>query len=627
MPQNTDLYTVMYSYAKKAGSPLIDMEAFIGFLEKYAKRSCEEKPEWTKWASETGTKVWMEVNHLAEDGKLIIEQDNAGTKIRFCNYYAELVKEAYKNPDEDANRPFPNEESFQFNIPDDQIRPLHIQEDFSFFLEEPQKKLLPIIKLIFPYRAGNAFILAPMIPLTLLEISILKIRNYLLRHGNKEYIQHKLASQLTGKDDRLQEIMDQIVIRPGDCILDLRKYREASFHFWGHFCNLIRSDLKQKNELLQEEIAALQAAYIIEDCNTYYKTLAVKAKEQELALKNFDLEMDKPPYYFSREGLRRFKDNKGMLLLDICGQDALDAHIKKLSTETTSSDELPALIYFRTADGTAWLIKKTKVLPACARLLEETRPLVTKAIFDRWKLMLKEYRKESAMDNDKDFENLVAGYIKEHAPVLQALLQDSKLFLIYEEVRSSQKGLPKSSQLFNRNELLPLPVLLNIKRKQLYSDVKILMPFWHFFLHSFFAFFRRKKKKVRQNETETGNKITTSDSYKELQQRAEAMQTVIVPRGQTLDSYIDTVCSRWNELLNKQAAANLVEDINALIRDRFRALLRLQKFSTVSQDALDTLAFTILDSYPSLRKIRDQTSLLLYIKLYLIKLLTARAVF
>jgi len=623
MPQNTDLYNVMYSYAKKAGSPLIEMEAFIGFLEKYAKRICEEKPEWAKWANETGTRVWMEVNHLAEDGKLIVEQNQAGTKIRFCNYYAELINEAYKNPDED--RPFPNEESLKLIIPEDQIKPLYMQDNFSFFLEEPQKTVLPIIKLIFPHGAGSAFVLAPMIPLTLLEMAILKIRNYLLSHNNREYIQRKLTPQLTGKDDRLSEIMDQILIRHKDCINDLMKYREASFHFWGHFCNLVRSDLKQKNELLQEEIAALQAVYIVEGCNVYYKSLAVKAKEQELALKNFDLEMDKPPYYYSREAILRFKDNKGMLLLDICGQEVLEAHIKKLSTETASSDELPALIYFHTANGTAWLIKKTKVLPACARLLEETRPLVTKAVFDRWKLMLKEYRKESAMDNDKDFENLIAGYIKEHAPVLYALLQDRKLFLIYEEMRSSQESLSKSSQLFNRNELLPLPVLLNIKRKQLFTEVKLLMPFWHFFLHRFFALFRRKKKKNKRKETETENKITTGDSYKELQQKAEALQSVMVPRGQTLDSYLNLVCSRWNELLNKQAASNLVEDVNTLIRDRFRALLRLQKFSMVSHDALDTLAFTILDSYPSLGKIRDQTSLLLYIKLYLIKLLTARA--
>ncbi|MDR2702413.1 MAG: hypothetical protein LBB72_08280 [Spirochaetaceae bacterium] len=626
MPQNTDLYSVMYSYAKKAGSPFIDMEAFIGFLEKYAKRICDEKPEWARWTNETGKKVWMDVNHLAEDGKLIIDQNHAGTRIHFCNYYAELIKEAYKNPDDDTDRPFHNEESLKIIIPDEQIKPLHMQENFSFFLEEPQKKLLPIIKLIFPYEAGNAIVLAPMIPLTLLEMAILKIRNYLLRHGNKEYVQHKLAPHLTGKDNRLQEIMDQILIRPNDCIHDIRQYREVSFHFWGYFCNLVRSDLKQKNELLQEDIAALQAAYIIEGCSTYYKALAVKEKEQEIALRNFDLEMDKPPYYFSREALLRFKDNKGMLLLDICGQEALDSHIKKRSTETVSSNELPDMVYFHTAGGAAWLIKKTRVLTACARLLEENRPLVIKAIFDRWKIMLKEFRKESAMDNDKDFETLTAEYIKEYVPVLHALLQDRKLFLIYEEMRSSPKTLPKSSQLFNWNELLPLPVLLGIKRKQILSDVKLLIPFWHSFLHGFFAFFKRISKKKKRKQAEAGKKITTGDSYTEMQQRAEVMQSMIVPRGQTLDSYIKTVCSRWNELLNEQAANNLVEDVNALVRDRFRALLRLQKFSMVSQDDLDTLAYTILDSFPSLRKIRDQNSLLLYIKLYLIKLLTARTV-
>jgi hypothetical protein len=98
----------MYYYAKKAGSPLIDMEEFISFLEKYAKRISVEKPEWTKWASDTRTKVSIEADQLAGEGKLVFDSINSKAKVHFCLYYAELVKEAYKNAENESDMRFPD---------------------------------------------------------------------------------------------------------------------------------------------------------------------------------------------------------------------------------------------------------------------------------------------------------------------------------------------------------------------------------------------------------------------------------------------------------------------------------------------------------------------------------------
>jgi len=538
----------------------------------------------------------------------------------------DLVQEAYKNADETADQPFPDEELLRVIIPQEQLRPLRVPEELIPLFDEPKQETLPIIKLLFPGGSGSALVLAPMIPFTLMEFALLKVRNYLLRHGNREYVRHRLNPQLAGREAQLQEILDQIAIRPSDCLKDLNRHREVSFYFWSHFCTLIRSDLTQKKELLAEELAALQAVHIIDAFNIFMKTKAARAKEAELAFRNFELEMDKVPYYFSRESIMRFKDNKGVPLLNMCSQETLDEYIKKRSTETSKPNELPDFVYFRSSDGISWLVKKTRVLTVCARLLAETRPLVINAIFNRWKIMLKEFRKESAMDDDKSFETLIAGYIKDHAPMLQAVLYDAKLRLIYEEMQSSQNDAPQSFQLFVRNELQPFRVLLNIKRKQILSDVKLLIPFWYRLLNDFLAFFknRRKKKKSGRKETENKKENTGGDPLGELQTKALEVQSRIVPRGQTLDSYLKTVSFRWVELINKQAYNDLIEDVHTLIRDCLRSILRSKKTSLVSPDALDTIAYNILDSSTGLRKIRDQSSLLLYIKLYIIKLLTAK---
>jgi hemolysin-activating ACP:hemolysin acyltransferase len=219
-----------------------------------------------------------------------------------------------------------------------------------------------------------------MIPCTILETGLIKVRNYLLKHGNREYMQHKLAPQLIGKEDHLREIIDQVMTHPLNCITDIEDGREAAFYFWAYFCNQARRDLASKNELLADEYGALQAVYLIEVCNSFFKARAAKAKEVELAFKNFELELEKPPYYFSRETIAKFKDNKGVPLLGRYTQEGLEAYIKKRITEPPAPDELPELLYFRTGDGTNWLIKKSKLLPLCARLFAETRLLVIKSV-------------------------------------------------------------------------------------------------------------------------------------------------------------------------------------------------------------------------------------------------------
>jgi len=627
MAQRTDLYSIMYSYARKQESPIVDMETFIPFLEKYSKQMQEKKPEWAKWTTETGKKVWMEINSLVEEEKLEVNDSSGKTKIHIKQYYAELVKEGYRNPDEDSDIPLPNEDTLKILIPEDQIKPLYVPQDLLAFFNEPQRELFPIIRLLFPAAGGNALILAPMIPFTLMEFALSKIRNYLLRHGNREYVQHKLTPQLTGKETQLRDILDQISIRPIDCLNDLKKSREVSFLFWAHFCTMVRTELSQKTELLQEDIAALQAVYIIDTFNSYMKKRAARTKETEYAFKNFELEMDKPPYYFSRESIMRFTDNKGVPLVKMCGQDALDAYIKKRSTEPANPNELPDYVFFRIDDGTSWLVKKTKAFFVCAKLLADARPVIINAVYNRWKIMLKEYRKESAMEDNGEFEKLVAAYVKEHTPLLQTVLHDEKLRLIYAEMSVSKKGIAEMSRLFNKNELLPYRVLLNLKRKQILNDVKFLMPFWRVIFFELIAFFKKgnkKKKSLNEDDTDETPK-KAKEPYEELKTKAQEAGTKLVPSGHTLDSYLKDVSHRWVELINKQAYDALIEDVNSLIRDKVRHLLRIKR-NSLGRDAIDTMAYTIIDSSSGLRKIRDQGSLLLYTKLYIVKLFTTKGI-
>jgi hypothetical protein len=630
MAQAVALYPVLYSYSRKNGSPAIDVESFVGFLQKYAQRVCVERPEWAEWATDTGPRVWRELNQLQETGKVTLVNKEIGQQIFVNLYYAEQVREAYKNPDNDADMPFPDEKFLNISIPREQLKPLDVSVDLPAFLKEPQTTALPIIELVFPNDYGEALALTSMIPFTILETSLIKVRNYLLKHGNREYIQRKLAPQFIGKEDHLRELLDQVTIRPLNCINDMKNGRETAFYFWVYFCNQVRYDLTSKNELLADEQGALQAIYLIEVCNSFFKAGVTKAKEIELAFKNFELEMEKPPYYFSRDAIAKFKDNKGIPLLGRYTQEGLDAYIKKRISEAPMPEELPELLYFRTGDGANWLVKKSKLLPLCARLFAETRPVVIKSISKRWKKLLVNFMREPAMEEDREFEDLVLRYVEESAPVLVALLQDHRLYLVYEELQRSGKDFPESLKLFNKNELFPLRVLLFIKRKELLSDVRLLLPFWYTIpiISHIIAFFQnvgKKKKKRIQNEDESSVSPQNDSIRKELQNTARELEARLVPSGYTLESYLEELSQRWGNLLNKQAKDNLVEDVNALVRDKLRHMLHFQK--NVRRDTVDKMAESIMDSSTGLHKISEQNYLFLYIKLYLVKLLIGKAVF
>ena len=242
--------------------------------------------------------------------------------------------------------------------------------------------------------------------------------------------------------------------------------------------------------------------------------------------------------------------------------------------------------------------------------------------------MLKEFSRETAMENDREFERLIFFYINEYAPILKALLSDRKLYLVYKELQASKKGIPESSRLFNKDELLPLSVLFLLKRKQLLNNIKFMIPFWYTMpiISGIMAFFANLgKKKKNQEEKKTLDEERVPDSLSELRIIAAREMEKIVPKGRSIDSYLEDLISRWGILINNQARDNLVEDVNSLVRDKLRnkmrTMMRYEKQTEVNEDTLNTITGSIIDASQALQKISGQNDLFLYIKLYLIKLL------
>jgi hypothetical protein len=638
MAQPTDLYPILRAYANKNNSPYINIEEFITFLENYSARKAPEHPEWVKWTGETGVKFWSEMAGLVESERCILMADTTEGRIYMPHYYIDLLKEAYRSIDDTADIPFPSEESLRITVPEQQVKILKLETELAPFFEEPLGSPEPvqnqgtaensapppsIIKLIFPDGFGSALILTPMIPRRLMETALLKVRHYLRTHNNRDFTLHKLSPQLPGKDKYLRETLDQILFRPIDCLTAMESFSDFAWLFWAYFCALVKNDIKKKKEILAEDLAAIQAVFVIEICNGFYKARAIKQRERETAFRSLELRMEKPPYHYTLEEIRKFTNDKGVQLTGLYTPEELDRYIKKRITENTG-DGLPDWIIFHREKNGQWYIKKEKILPLCTKLIIDTRPLIEKEITGRWVKLIRSFKGEAAMEKDANFDHLLASYTAVLNPLLMVLLEDQKLLFVYEELERTQKVIPAASRIFKGGKLIPMNALYALHRKVLLAEAKIRLPFWYSIpiLAALIAFFKNLGRKrtdedlIVEDEAETGEK-TAGD----IQNIARDMADQIVPLGQSLDEYLADLESRWSRLLNKQARQNLIEDVNALIRDKLRQTIRVHKKKEISRENLDEIATAIAASAPALRSLGGQESLHLYMELYMIKLL------
>ncbi|MDR1900737.1 MAG: hypothetical protein LBQ88_00440 [Treponema sp.] len=625
MADETDLYSILAAYARKNNTPFIDIAVFQGALEKNAKRLAPEHPEWLKWTKNVGGLFWSEVSSLVEKGKceLLSNMSQAGV-VYLSSFYLETVQDAYGSLDNTADKPFPSEDSLHITLPENQVRIISI-DDFLPYLEYPQDSLLPLIRLTFPEGFGSAIATSRMIPRRLLEAAMLKIRNYLRIHGNKEFALNKLEPQLQGKEVYIKDILNQILIRPMDCVTSLENVGDFTYLFWAHFCILVKNDIRKKKEHLSEDIASIQSIYLIEVCNNYYKIKAVKNREKELAFKALEVHLDKPPYYYTLDNILRFTNSKGVLLLGQYSEEDLNAYIKaKISV--TDNLEQPELLLIRNDKGNSWFVRKGKLLSLISHLLIDARPLMKKAISKRWFRLIKRYRSEPAMESDSEFEKLLASTIPDVNEILSILLNSPTLSLVYEEIEKTQGNIPESSRIFQKGRLIPFSSLFFLKRKDMLTDIRIILPFWYSipFITAIMAFFtaRNSKKEIKKEEEKAENEaIDRKDPSYELVKTAKQLATELIPHDRTIDVYLSELEDRWNRLINVRSKKDLSEDVNSFIRDFLRHSLRRDKRLKISRESLFRMASNIITRNATLMGLKDQDALHLYIEVYLLQLL------
>jgi hypothetical protein len=627
-----DLYSMLMGYAKKSKSPHIEIDEFEIFLKQYAEHFGSGMNEWSQWAKDTDAKFKEEIASLVAKGLCEIQTRRKIRYVYLPKCAIALIQSAWNEaiePGEDFEAramPFPNELSCDFSMPESSILVLKVANlvaHLEKIREEQTSADAPkaIVRLEFTGELGSILLPATALDSELLCAALFRIRYYLLKNGNQEFVQQKLSIDFSGREEYPRDILTKLSKMPRAVIADIEEGGDGSYLLWQLCCELIRDDTSGKSSLSADDVVISQAISIIGQYNVLYNKISNTRKNKKEALEDLLLCFDRAPFIFDLGQVINFKDANGVPLLSRYTDKELDAWLKTITTPVAG--EVPLLISVTDKTSERWFIKKDKVHSVCLRLLLDAQDLVRNAIIEQWEALLEQCQRDPAMDSDISFETLLTRLLTSLIPPLAAILRYRLLPLLAIDESHSAGSQHEFAKLFNSNtgKLLNISAILFLRRETLVKETLARLPFWHSvpILVKLVAFTRNLRKKTPKpaapTVSNTGNEapLTFQAVYKKF--AAE-----LVPQNYTLDWYLVYLYQMWAKLLNEKDQQNLLQDVNYLLRIYVRRHAALIRPEQMDEYFLEESAMNFIQSVPALQHMHDN-SLTLYVKLYIIKTL------
>ncbi|HOX12777.1 MAG TPA: hypothetical protein PLB56_07725 [Spirochaetales bacterium] len=641
MARDIDVLQLLRSYATKNKVSTIDYRSFAQMVQRQAAQANRPEPIYRDLASNPDVVLVPKLFQYARDRNLSINTVGGQIEsISLPEHFTDLLLAEYRRMEENPDIPFPDDESIHAELPAEWVQAVSVETDLSSLIETTRDRAAPFYRLVFPEGIRPVLILSPMAADKVLEHAVLKVRQYLRKGGNKDFVQNKLSYAFPGKEMQLKESLSTILIKPFDAVRDMRTSgNDFTFALWAYLASYMKQDVFKKSDKNPEDWAYLQAIYLCEVYNNFYKGKAQRAVERETAFKTLDTLLRKSPYNFTLDEVTNFRDSMGRPLLGKYTREELEEWIRERTTRAETG-RLPEILMPVTSRGQRWLVAKDRVLPLVVRLLGEARASIRTSLIAEWKSVLEVYASTPTMEDDAAYRRDLEERVAKGYPILFVLISERIFSLVYNELRETPDAVPELDRFFSKGDLVPIDELLDLRRKHMVTDVRNLLPIWYTLpiLSGLFAFLfrltsRKRARKERlasiaekasEPKTEkTGTSAKFSDRRIEFAAAAAKVEQVLLPEGYKLDEYLSVLINRWNTMLNPQAKADLTEDVNSLVRDYLRGLLRSLKPSNFTAERVKGLAATLADT-PSLLKIRNHSALEEYIRLYMVRLLKTR---
>ncbi|MCI6317114.1 MAG: hypothetical protein MR877_08175 [Spirochaetia bacterium] len=633
MATSVNLSSILRNFATKQESPFVYIRDFCDYIKKYAAKNLEQQPNLVQYIEISESSLTKELEELASKHEVYLTTQGGKPVVIVITYYSVLYANRFKDIVSNITVPFPCVTDLPKQLPVEAIEKTDASEIIPKLQQEQDVKS-PVLYCMMMPRDIPAILFPACVPVQFLtRAAMAKIRHMLKKDEYHDYFQKKLRNANPTKEIGSQTFYTRFLQHPdnADQTFD---FNGDAFYFWSQLCYFIRIDFEKIKDRTIEDINVLQALSI---CEIWMMSLKEKANAQQVredALRELEAALARPPFFYSMDSILKIRDSKGALLYGQYNEDDLKEFLQKLTTES-ENNELPKILVFKVETGARYFIYKQRVFQLVVRLANEAHDTIEKDLTDKWFNSLSEYRKLPEMKDKKAFETVLKDEVRTLSPVLWSLLNANFLTMLNYENDHSENA--NSFHIFSNGKLLPYSELLMLSNNSILSTAKIMLPFWHTipilsWIMSMINSKKNEKKPRKKAIKEFSADDIPDDTPKQSPGRyvnkkeavIEAARNVadeLVPSGSTIDRELDSYLKLWNKMITKEAHASLTEDVNSLIRDYTRKVMRTISASTFTVDRVRTLAETLVKT-PNMQKIKENDALTMYVELYILRLLS-----
>lgn len=633
MATSVNLSSILRNFATKQESPFVYIRDFCDYIKKYAAKNLEQQPNLVQYIEISESSLTKELEELASKHEVYLTTQGGKPVVIVITYYSVLYANRFKDIVSNITVPFPCVTDLPKQLPVEAIEKTDASEIIPKLQQEQDVKS-PVLYCMMMPRDIPAILFPACVPVQFLtRAAMAKIRHMLKKDEYHDYFQKKLRNANPTKEIGSQTFYTRFLQHPdnADQTFD---FNGDAFYFWSQLCYFIRIDFEKIKDRTIEDINVLQALSI---CEIWMMSLKEKANAQQVredALRELEAALARPPFFYSMDSILKIRDSKGALLYGQYNEDDLKEFLQKLTTES-ENNELPKILVFKVETGVRYFIYKQRVFQLVVRLANEAHDTIEKDLTDKWFNSLSEYSKLPEMKDKKAFETVLKDEVRTLSPVLWSLLNANFLTMLNYENDHSENA--NSFHIFSNGKLLPYSELLMLSNSSILSTAKIMLPFWHTipilsWIMSMINSKKNEKKPRKKAIKEFSADDIPDDTPKQSPGRyvnkkeavIEAARNVadeLVPSGSTIDRELDSYLKLWNKMITKEAHASLTEDVNSLIRDYTRKVMRTISASTFTVDRVRTLAETLVKT-PNMQKIKENDALTMYVELYILRLLS-----
>ncbi|MAG14017.1 MAG: hypothetical protein CMN78_05420 [Spirochaetales bacterium] len=654
-----DVLTLLRLFAIRKKSQTLSFPEFVTFSQKYAEKKGPENPSLASLASDTEIQLITQLEDLSGDNRCTInyEQGKIGTVV-YPEFFPQLVKKKYKALNDDPEIPFPTVGGMELTLPSGVITDVNVRGEFVSIIEKSKEGESKLLRLIFPEGINSFLVPSDLVKSQLLRMCIAKLRLYLNTQKNASYMASKLKSVFPAREQQVSDMISRIITQSGQIIESITKPTDFTFSFWTNLANSIIREYREKVTKLEKEHSFCQAAYLLGYFNVYNKSLVRKQKDVKAAFGVLDRKLRQAPFVFTVSDISNFKDKNGLPLTKKYSSTQMHEFLEK---KTTPGDDksLPDILRIKTADTKEYFITKDVVIPLTAKKIQDASAEYRKQYIEEWMSYIEQVKKVKEMKSDEAFISQLDSRVRKAEPLLGALLSYELLYLLLQETKSGTEVSNRVSRILDtpHSRLIPMDEILRLNRRELFTQAKVNLPFWKSmpFLNRMLSFMgtmftgskktKRKKGRAAASVDTSGAKLlgahtVVGDSSEDIPSpkpadgRSRSSQTQALKNAMarlkiefvgssSLDESMGGLIDRWNMMFDPQAKANLVEDVNSLVRDFLRKLRRGFLVKPPDSRRIRTMAASLADNH-AFDQIKRRDAFQRYIELYMIKTLSGK---